>query len=259
MKYDRNKESHLIKNSEWGAVAYLSYSQYGTNGQDIAINNANLNSGGTKRTVEAGKNGVDSVYGITGMTQGLTDGVETVVKIDEIKALSGNTPTTTGNMYAWNQKGGVTASSTGNMTGVYDLSGGLWERTASYVANGHDNLLTYGESVAYTNDVLKTTSTKYATVYPHNEGTSGDIDTESKNNYAVNTKIFGDAIRETSTSGTGTSSWNADYSYFPALGGPFTIRGGDYWYASSAGLFAFYRTSGTSSYSNGFRSVVVCL
>ena len=149
-----SSDTHLIKSSEWGMISYLSYSKYGTNGQEIAINNANLNSGGTTRTNPAGKNGVDSVYGITGMTQGLTDGVETVVKIDEIKALSGNTPTTTGSMYAWNQKGGTVASSTGNMTGVYDLSGGLWERTASYVANKHKSLLTYGSSVAYNQDVF---------------------------------------------------------------------------------------------------------
>ena len=29
--YDINKKSHLIKNSEWGAIAYLSYSKYGIN------------------------------------------------------------------------------------------------------------------------------------------------------------------------------------------------------------------------------------
>lgn len=40
--YDRNKESHLIKNSEWGAVAYLSYSKFGTNCVPITLNN-NLN------------------------------------------------------------------------------------------------------------------------------------------------------------------------------------------------------------------------
>ncbi len=38
--YDREKESHLIKNSEWGAVAYLTYSQYGRNGNEVNINNS---------------------------------------------------------------------------------------------------------------------------------------------------------------------------------------------------------------------------
>lgn len=36
--YDRNRDSHLIKNSEWGAVTYLSYSKYGTNGNIIENN-----------------------------------------------------------------------------------------------------------------------------------------------------------------------------------------------------------------------------
>ena len=195
-----SSDTHLIKSSEWGMVSCLSYSQYGTNGQEIAINNANLNSGGQKRTVSVGKNGVDSVYGITGMTQGLTNGEEIIVKIDEIRALSGNTPTTTGSVYGWNQKGGVCASSTGNMTGIYDLSGGLWERTASYVANENDNLSTYGASVAYNSDVLKTISTKYTMVYPHDssadnntkQDTEENLDIASNSNYAKNTKIYGD-------------------------------------------------------------------
>ena len=140
------------------------------------------------------------MYGITGITQGLPDGEEMVVKIDEIKALSGNTPTTTGNMYAWNQKGGVAASSTGNMTGVYDLSGGAWERTASYVANNYKNLLIYGESLAYDAGILKTTSTKYTMVYPSDstvdnntkDATEENLNAASNSNYAKNTKIYGD-------------------------------------------------------------------
>ena len=103
-------------------VSYLTHSKYGIdgkNGNEIAVNNASLNSGDRKRTETAGKSGVDSVYGITGMTQGNTNVGETKVKIEEIRALQANTPTPTGSMYAWNQKGGVTASTTGNMTGIY--------------------------------------------------------------------------------------------------------------------------------------------
>ena len=36
--YDRNRDSHLMKNSEWAAVCYLSYSKYGTNGKSIENN-----------------------------------------------------------------------------------------------------------------------------------------------------------------------------------------------------------------------------
>ena len=199
------------------------------------------------------------------MTQGLTDAEETVVKIDEIRTLSGNTPTTMESMYAWNQKGGVSSSSTGNITGVYDLSGGLGERTASYVANGHDNLLKYGESVAYKENILKTESTKYTMIYPFDatvdNSTKADnetnLNTASDANHSKNTKIYGDAIREISTTGTGTSSWQNDYSLFVGLQAPFVMRGGVFWNKSHAGRFCFNRYAGNSYFSSGFRSAVV--
>ena len=261
-----SSDTHLIKSSEWGMISYLSYSQYGTNGQDIAINNASLNSGGAKReTSISGKAGVYSVYGITGMTQGLTDGEETIVKIQEIRSLSGNTPTPQGNMYAWNQKAGMTASSTRNMTGIYDLSGGQWERIASYVANGHENLLKYGESVTYNQGVLKTVSTKYTMVYPHDSTVDNGSKDETQEylnevcnaNYAKNIKIYGDAIRETSTNGIGNTSWQEDFSYFAGTRYPFMMRGGPFWNKLYAGRFYFYHDTSYSTYNSGFRSVVI--
>lgn len=36
--FNRDLESHLTKNSEWGAIAYLSYSQYGSDGETIENN-----------------------------------------------------------------------------------------------------------------------------------------------------------------------------------------------------------------------------
>ena len=36
--YDREKESHMMKNSEWGAVAYLTDSKYGRNGTAVTKN-----------------------------------------------------------------------------------------------------------------------------------------------------------------------------------------------------------------------------
>ena len=185
--------------------------------------------------------------------------------MDEIKALSGNTPTTTGNMYTWNQQGGVVASSTGNMTGVYDLSGGAWERTASYVANNYKNLLIYGESLAYNAGILKTTSTKYTMVYPHDstvdnntkDDTEENLNAASNANYAKNTKIYGDAIRETSTVGISTSSWEDDYSEFAGLHHPFMTKGGYFSLKSHAGRFFFASQYGDSHFSVGFRPIVV--
>src|SRR5699024_7411562 len=38
-EYATSLESHMIKNSEWGAVAYLTESKYGRNGTEVTINN----------------------------------------------------------------------------------------------------------------------------------------------------------------------------------------------------------------------------
>ncbi len=40
LNYDKDKGSHLMKNSEWGAVAYLTHSQYGRNGNEVNINDS---------------------------------------------------------------------------------------------------------------------------------------------------------------------------------------------------------------------------
>lgn len=240
-------------------VSYLSYSQYGTSGQEIAINNATLNSGGSERTIATGKNGVDSAYAITGMTQGLGKQSEILVTLDEIKSLSGNTPTSNGNIYAWNQFGGVVASSTRNITGVYDLSGATYEKTASYVANQNVNLSKYGNSLTYNQNTLKETSTKYTIVYPYDksqDNNSSTHDIASAANYAMNTKIYGDGIREVSTTGINFSAWQNNDSYFAGLGGPFLGREGNLG-SIHAGRFAFYRATGESHYGDGFRTIVI--
>ena len=255
-------DSHLMKNSEWGAVAYLSQSKYGLDGIDIAINNVNLNSGGAKRTNTAGKSGVDSVYAVTGCTTGSTTAGETVKTMANINETTGNTANN--GVYTWDQLNGCKASSTGTIYGIYDLSGGNWERTATYVANSHGELKTHGASIAYEGNTLKTASTKYTTAYPFDSNTDNtgitnndtNLNTASVNNYKKNTLIYGDGIRETSTAGTGSSSWYDDDSHYPGLYYPFSLRGGSFWDGSSAGLFYFARADGSSNYHNGFRAVL---
>ena len=61
-------DSHLLKNSEWGAIAYLSQSEYGLNGINIVKNDITLASGNQERTSSEGQVGVDSVYGVSGCT-----------------------------------------------------------------------------------------------------------------------------------------------------------------------------------------------
>ena len=211
-------DSHQMKNSEWGAVAYLTQSSCGRNGKEVTINSKNLN------------NSTKQIYAVTG--------------------------------YAGSTANGVSASSTNNKTGVFDLNGCVWERIAAYISNGNGNLATYGKSLASlltaNANGYKTGSTKWTTVYPYNS--SSDSKT---NNYSVykglksTTYGFGDAILETSTAGDGSTAWNGDYSHFAGTSDVLFTRGGAYWYSSDAGVFAFSNTSGAPYYSTGFRAVLI--
>ena len=180
-------DSHQMKNSEWGAVAYLTQSSCGRNETEVNLNNYYTTESSPWRTA------------ITGMC---TNGT------------SGSKSTTLGNAY--NTTVGVKGSSTANVTGIYDLNGCVWERTAAYISNGNASLSSYGKSYANTTanaNGYQTLSTKWATVYPYNS--SSDSYT---NNYSVysgkksTTYGFGDAVLETSTTGSGSPSWNGDCS-----------------------------------------------
>ena len=227
-------DSHLMKNSEWGAVAYLGQSQYGLYNKNIRINNVNM-----------GDNS-NFVYAMTGYAAKEEDAANT----------------TNTDAIAWNQTGGELASTTGTIYGIYDMSGGTWERSASLVNNGNSRLNEFGSSLMYSLKDGK--SSEYVTVYEtdtsvDNTGVSWTDENLLKTNeanYKKNTK-YGDAIKETSTAGTENTSWNGDYSYFAGLYGPFFVRGGAYWDRSGAGLFSFSRSDGYSTYTAGFRSVLV--
>ena len=148
------------------------------------------------------------------------------------------------------------------------------QRTADFISNGNGSLLTWGKAlldetkVTYNESTKVVTantgvSTKYATIYPYKSSELSIIDTASQNNFANNTKIYGDAVRETTSSNAGTSNtgwntsaWNSDYSYFPASYLPFFGRGG-FWAGADVGSFAFNRYNGVSSYNGGFRAVLV--
>ena len=240
-------DSHLMKNSEWGAVSYLSQSKYGLDGTEIVINSVYLN------------NTTKSIYAVTGCASSTADASAVSTTIGAL-----NNRTQSG-VYVWTQKNGTAASSTGTIYGIYDMSGGTWERTAGLVNNENRNLTTYGSQVIP--DLNNGKSTRYITVYPHDSSkdstsitnTDANLNTASQANYVKNTKIYGDGIRETSTAGTGKSSWYSDYSYFACLAYPFFFRGGYYGHTSGAGLFYFYRASGNSDYGGGFRTVLVSL
>ena len=107
--YNSSLNSHMMKNSEWGAVAYLSRSSYGKNGEIWINNSSSYITGSAGNSASAGSN--------VGTT----------------------------NDYTSTQ--GVNASTTGTVYGIYDMSGGAYEYVAAYVNNGNSNLNTNGSSL----------------------------------------------------------------------------------------------------------------
>ena len=201
-----NLNSHMAKNSEWGATVYLAHSKYGVN----------------KKKVEQNKN--SSYY---------TGGTNTVEEI-----------------YTTNKA----QSTTHNATGVYDLNGGAWERTAAYVNNKNDQLGTTGGKNAGdfygATESEQATSTKYKTVYSSENNESKDYQTAGKKNK-------GDAVYETSVSHSNeTGAWFGAYSYFPSGAAPFFSRGG-YYYDNVAGTFYFGHYYGNANGAGSFRPVLV--
>ena len=158
-------DPHMMKNTEWGAVAYLAQSKYGKNSEVTINSDSNYYTGGGS-----------------------------------------------GTSYRTN----VGQSTTGNVTGIYDMSGGTWEYVAAYVGD---------VSIEASN--LQNAPTRYKDQYSY----SAYIAPTSGGQY-------GDALWETSSSSSGSTGWYSDYSYFPDSDYPFFIRGGNYNDGSITGLFS---------------------
>ena len=260
--FTQELDSHLMKNSEWGAMLYLTHSQYGIGQEKVALNNINLNSGGVKRTNTAGRSGVDSLYAVTGCTTGIVTGVNKNTTIDKINQTKGNTALD--GVYTWNQKTGTLASTTGTIYGIYDTNGTLYEQMASYIANGQENLKVYGKSITYEKNELKQKSTKYTMVYPYDATTDKNNiecnitnrELASTNNWMKNQYIYGDGVKEISTQGIGTTAWYTSMSIYPALDLPFYIRGGNL-YGTQSGDSAFNYHYGSARFGHGFRVTLI--
>ena len=104
-------DSHMMKNTEWGACAYLSSSKYGKtdgNGNRSRIyNNPYYKDFTTYATIT-----------------GLAGESPTLI-----------TPLAT-SIYVYNTPKGIEASTTGNVYGIYDMAGGAWELTAAIYREG---------------------------------------------------------------------------------------------------------------------------
>ena len=195
-----------------GAVAYLTHSQYGRNENEVTINNNS-----------------SFITGIAG---------------DSVTASESSSTTNT-----YNTSKGMLASTTGNIYGVYDLSGGAWEYTANWdTLSSRSWLTSNGKAVD-------------GTVYFSKGGSSDRTKTAYSNGTSTSSgeKVktvcrTGDGIKETWISSY--RSWFNDDSRFVNSDFPFSLRGGSYGNEDGAGVFCSSYSSGHPDSSVSSRAVL---
>ena len=236
--YKREMDSHMMKNTEWGAVAYLQHSAYGSQ-QSVRINNNS-----------AFKTGYSAITEPTAPNTEYTD---------EESIISGNGTKT----YTYNTETGYLASTTGNISGIYDMSGGASEYVMGVMSDQNGNPLSgendqnnSGFKGLYSRpegDILENTEgvewpeEKYYDLYSYT--------TIVGRNFA--NRILGDATGEMGPFQTDReSSWYGDISVFVSTYAPWFIRGGRVAYGVQCGMFASHSTSGYPTLVHSYRVVL---
>ena len=218
-----NTDTHMIKNSEWGAVAYLSHSKYGTctdgTCKGMGINN-------------------NSSY-ITGCG-----------------ATSGSDESTICNSY--NTKTGMLVSTNGNIYGVYDMSGGAYEYTMANIVSNDGTTMMSGfdtsKNSEYTGKLYDSGNyTSYTGIdYPNNkyyDKYSFSTDYGS----IINSKL-GDGIKEVYDSSM--RLWYGAYFKLVEKDNPWFIRSINFNAASNAGLFNSDGDKGAAKSYNSSRLII---
>ena len=248
-------DTHMIKNSEWGAVAYLSQSKYGKYGNSNYI-------GRNKEVYTNNSGGVEADSYYTGRSGGSYGGntATNTVYIDRTETYMYNQYgfyTYDGYLleYDTNTKATPTirkmdslASTTGNIYGVYDMSGGSNEYTMGVFANSEGKLysgnsseynsgfkgIIYNEKAHTEISGVEWPDEKYYNVYKASSGTIMDQTT------ACNAgACYGHALNE-------TAGWYGDNQMFVSAAYPWSMRGGYFMRDIASGAFAMTYTSGHS-------------
>ena len=214
--YERNLDSHMMKNTEWGAVAYLSHSKYGIN-TEVRINNNSAYLTGYAAVDGTDQSSYPGTYGT-----------------DSTKTLPYNTET------------GYKASTTGNITGIYDMSGGAWEYVAGYMPSSSD---ASGFSASELTTYLKYLNLYSAnsTINSYNNRKLGDATGEMGPFYFYADK---DNIKRYH------NNWYDDLSIFVDSIYPWFRRGGGYDAGVLVDQFYFDRSTGGVDTYVGFRLVL---
>ena len=224
--YGLNMGSHMMKNSEWATLQYLTNSIYGrcdsTSCEEVMRNN--YFSGSSSNPV------LKSGYGAVNVaTIGWSSSSSSTNEF-------GSDDTIT---KPYNTTVGYKASTTGNISGIYDLSGGAGKWTMGLQKDSNNNLyiIDSGFNGLYhrgRNNItggIEMPSSKYYDAY--------DFENDS---------MLGHGIFE-------TKKWYGDYAYFLSYGSWFGRSGGadD---GSEGGLFYFSTNGGYASSWYSFRVVL---
>ena len=123
-------DSHMMKNMDWCAVAYLTNSKYG---RYLDEDNC-IESGCTpwKNSIN-----VSEIGGYQAFTGCSTSKSNNYLEISSVKKCLDN--------YDWSS-GGVNAATTGNIFGIYDMNGGAWEMVMGMMQNKSGNVYLTVES-----------------------------------------------------------------------------------------------------------------
>ncbi len=207
-------DAHLIKDTEWGAVVYLTQSEYGNAQKESEEDSGVWNNSYCEGDVSEidGTSYCTTRTGMVGVSKDDST-VKTLVKQGEktenagVITITYKNPDTEGEekiktFYEYWTGNGVKGSTTGTIYGIYDLSGGAWECLASYNSSRIVNA-----SVQYFNN---TVALKHKIIY-HVE-----LPEPSEVGYAKYQSVYGNAKWETSlqTSDNHRSSWDGGQSYF---------------------------------------------
>ncbi len=254
LNYGTTKDAAMLKNSEWGAIAYLSASNYGLGVTEVMINNSTKHNTGCAASVAA------------------TKGYVTYDKMTQ-------TNHTEGPYYGceneWYTTQGVKASTTGNIYGVYDMNGGAYEyvmgvmedaKDSGIPASGRNNLYNSGFTgkLTYPNDGSDPSITNISGVsFP--ESKYYDLYKYGTNSWEYSRGHLGDATSEldnfaywkdADNGNRKHSGFHEDFAYFVDSSYPWLFRGGVWNYGAAAGVFAFNYYYGNAGGDISFRSVL---
>ncbi len=257
--YKRELDSHMMKNMEWGALAYLANSKYGLC-KNILCQNIMFNNNANFVTGFAAKNQPTCGYTGNDLECHKTDNA----------SLNNNGQYS----YNYNDPNSTKASTTGDYYGVFDMAGGAWEYVMGVMQTSANDLTpTSGRSSKYNSGFIgkyscyncdSTTDSETTNGYPWpNSNYYDTYNYNTKDGYYFIGK-FGDATKEvgpfylvtSANSSRKSSSFYGDMAYIVTSGYPWFIRGGDYLHGSGAGLMAFSNTFG---HAQGFYSFRVIL